>query len=210
MFVPFFLSSLSLLPSLFPSLFPSLPSPTFPSPSLPSLFPSLFPSLPSPNFLSPSEGLQLKLNGQDLPFASLTYALSPLTNKLVPVDWQLIVTEDVRSQHIRCHELQDGDNLRELIAGFRKAYTVAVVLINTSDNYILQPSFLSGAQRSYFPVLVLTKSDGKELLKKVEQCKENVLARISVESYTGTLQTWQVAGDEPIHTYSDQTALRGQ
>ena len=56
-------------------------------------------------------------------------------------------------------------------------------------------------------MVVLTKSDGKELLKKVEQCKENVLARISVdESYVDTLQSRQVAGDEAIQTFSDQTA----
>ena len=104
-------------------------------------------------------------------------------DKLIPVDWKLLVTEDVESQHVRCHELQAGDNLSELIAGFQKACAVAVVLINTSDNYILHPSFLLGMQECHFPVLVLTKSDGIKLLKKVEQCKENVLARINVESF---------------------------
>jgi len=100
-----------------------------------------------------------------------------------PVDWQLLVTsENMESQHIRCYELQDGDNLPELIAGFQNGYALAVVLINTSDNYFLHPIFLPKTQKSQFPVLVLTKSDGMELLKKVEQCNENVLARIiSVE-----------------------------
>ena len=45
-------------------------------------------------------------DGQDRPFASFTYTLSPLTDRLAPVDWKLLVTtEDIESQHIRCHEL---------------------------------------------------------------------------------------------------------
>jgi len=129
-------------------------------------------------------GLLLKLDNQDLPFASFTYALTPLTNKLTPVDWKLLVTnENLESQNIRCHELQDGDNLPELIAGFQKAHAVSIVLINTSDDYILHHSFLSEMQECHFPVVVLSKCDGMELLKKVEQYKENVFAKISIENF---------------------------
>jgi len=128
-------------------------------------------------------GLQLKLDGQDQPFASFTYALSPLTKKSVPVDWKLFVAEDVQSQHIRYHELQAGDNLPKLVADFQNAYAMAVVLINTSDNYSLHPSFLKGTQSSRFPVLMLTRSDGMTLMNKIEQYEENVFAKISAESF---------------------------
>ena len=155
--------------------------------------------------------MQLKLDDQDLPFESFTYALSPLTDKLTPVNWKLLVTEKVESQHIRCHELQAGDNLSELIASFQKAHALAVVLINTSDNYILQSSFLEETtQESQFPVLVLTKSDGVELLKKVEQF-ENVFAQITAEAFVDPPMSsgpQQKIGNEPIYTRSGTVVFK--
>ena len=156
----------------------------------------------------------MKLDDQDLPFASFTYTLSPLTSKLAPLDWKLLVTtEEMESQNIRCHELKPQDNLPELIADFQKAHAVAVVLINTSDNYFLHPSFVTEMQKSNFPVLLLTKSDGMALLRKVEQYEENVFAKISVDSVVdlpllmnGTLQT----ESKPTHINSDQTAHKEQ
>ena len=153
----------------------------------------------------------MKLDDQDLPFESFTYALSPLTDKLTPVDWKLLVTEKVESQHIRCHELQAGDNLSELIASFQKAHALAVVLINTSDSYILQSSFLEETkQESQFPVLVLTKSDGVELLKKVEQF-ENVFAQITAEAFVDPPMSSvpsQKMGNEPIYTSSGSVVFK--
>ena len=59
---------------------------------------------------------------------------------------------------------------------------MAVVLINTSDNYFLHPSISEGTEKSSFPILVLTKSDGMKLLNIVKQHqKENMLARICIE-----------------------------
>ena len=152
----------------------------------------------------------MKLDDQDLPFESFTYALSPLTDKLTPVDWKLLVTEKVESQHIRCHELQAGDNLSELIASFQKAHALAVVLINTSDSYILQSSFLEETQEGQFPVLVLTRSDGVELLKKVEQF-ENVFAQITAEAFVDTPMSsgpQQKIGNEPIYTRSGTVVFK--
>ena len=183
-----------LLPHLLP---PSLLLSRSLSSSIPPFLPTTF-----------STGLQLKLDSQDLPFASFTYALSSLTDKLAPVDWKLLVTSgDVESEHIRCYELQDGDNLPELIADFQEAYAVVVVLINTTDNYILQPSFLSGTQECHFPVLVLTKTDGKALLSKVEHYEGSVFARISIESFVELpmQKIPQKTGKNPSHTSSKET-----
>lgn len=160
--------------------------------------PSLFPPL----------GLQLKLDGHERVFASFTYALSPLTHKLAPVDWKLLVTEDVESQHIRCHKLQTGDNLPELIAAFKKAYAVAVVLINTSEDYSMDSSFLTNKQESPLPVLLLKRSDGMTLLNKIDLHKENVLAKISVESFVDPVPRsegmQQNVGNRPAYTNPDQ------
>ena len=157
-----------------------------------------------------SPGLQLKLDGQDFPFASFTYTPSSLTDKLTPVDWKLLVTENVQSQHIRCHKLQMGDNLPDLIDIFQKAHAVAVVLINTSENGFLDPSFLIGTKKSHFPVLILKKSCGIELLKKVGQCSKDVLAKITVESFVDPVRTLHETGTAPAHTNSDKMAPKEQ
>ena len=156
-------------------------------------------------------GLQLKLDNQDPPFASFTYALCPLPVKLAPVDWKLLVTKNKECQHVRCYKLQTKDYLPDLIAVFQKTNAVAVVLINTSDDYILRPSFLAGVQEShiYIPVLLLTKGDGMTLLDMLKQCKENVLAKITVESGVDdptSLGTMQDKENGPAHVNSDQTA----
>ena len=126
-------------------------------------------------------GFLIKPDGQTSPSASFTYAFSPLTTNAAPMDWKLLVTENVGCQNIRCHELQAGDKLQELITGFQETNAKAVVLINTSDDYFLHPSILAGAKKSSFPVVVLTKSDGMKLLNIVQQ-HESMLARISVET----------------------------
>ena len=134
-----------------------------------------------------------------------TYALSPLTDKLTSVDWKLLVTKDIGRPHIRCHELQAGDNLLQLIAGFQKAHAVAVVLINSSDDYSLHPTFLSGTQEGNCPVLLLTKGDGMKLLNTVEQYEKNLLARIRVDHFSVPVGTLQETGDGLAHINSDQT-----
>lgn len=151
----------------------------------------------------------MKLDGKDV--ASFTYTRSSLTDKLTPVDWKLLVAEDdVQSQHIRCHKLQMGDNLSDLIDTFQKAHAVAVVLINTSESNILDPSFIKGTKKSHFPVLILEQSCGNELLKKVEQCKENVFAKITVESFVDPVGTLYETGTAPAHTIFDKMAPKEQ
>ena len=149
----------------------------------------------------------MKLDGQDLPFASFTYALTPLTDKLAPVDWKVLVhKQSMEGQHIRCHELNKEDNIANLIADFQNAYALAVVLINISDDYSLPPSFQMKTQISHIPVLLLKKCDGREMLNHLYSKERNVVfARISVEDpleqkYVGTMQKPRKG---PAHPSSD-------
>ena len=128
-------------------------------------------------------GLLLKVQEQEKPFAAFTYALTPAMEKATPVNWKILVTEDVQSQHIRCHELQPGDSLAQLVRQYRSAYALAVVVINMEDSYTLAPAFLKEMERDNYPVLVLTKSDGKELLSHLDRYEDvYVYARVDVES----------------------------
>ncbi len=65
-------------------------------------------------------------------------------DKCVPVDWKILVTDDVQSQHIRCHPLQDGDELSMLVSNFKEQHAKAVILVNTQDNYSIDRQFLEG------------------------------------------------------------------
>ena len=91
-----------------------------------------------------SVGLKLKLQDQTEPFKLFSYALFPLTDKCVPVDWKVLVSDDVESEHIRCHGLRDGDDLSMLVANFKGQHAKALILLNTQENYSIAPQFLEG------------------------------------------------------------------
>ena len=149
---------------------------------------SLSPSLPLPR-----TGLKLKLQDQPHPSFCYTYALSPFIDKPVLVDWKIIVNDDIQSQHIRCHTLQPGDKVKDLISSFRKALAKAVVLINTQDNYTLAPEFTEGVAKSNYPIVILTKSDGNSLVEMLDKYygQSEVLARLDVEGSAMELQQQQ-------------------
>ena len=110
------------------------------------------------------------MEGQPHPSVSYTYAVSPFTEKPVQIDWKIIVNnDDIECQHIRCHALQPGDSIKELISTFKKALAKAVVLINTQDNYTLSPELTEGMEQGGFPVVILTKRDGQSLAEFLEK-----------------------------------------
>lgn len=138
---------------------------------------SLTPPFPLP------PGLFLKLREQDAPFVYFTYSLPPMMETAVPVDWKVLVTENVESQHIRCHELQPTDQLSSLIPEFQKAYAMAIVLINVDDTYILPEACLKGVEEPPIPVVILTHTDGQSLLKQLDYYEgKDVLTRLDAES----------------------------
>ena len=142
---------------------------------------------------SPFVGLKLKLQDQPHPSVCYNYALSPFVDKPVLIDWKIFVNDDIQSQHIRCHALQPGDKVKDLISSFRRALAKAVVLINTQDKYTLGPEFTKGVARGNYPIIILTKSDGSLLMDKLEEDdgQTEVLARLDVEDSAVELQQQQ-------------------
>lgn len=121
------------------------------------------------------------MQGEPQRFASYTYAVSPFTEKPVHIDWKIIVNDDIESQHIRCHALQPGDKIKDLISSFKKPLTKAIVLFNTQDNYALAPELTEGMERGSFPVVILTKTDGQALTEFLEKFyDQDVLARLDI------------------------------
>ena len=111
-------------------------------------------------------GLRLSLKSQKEAFVSFTYALSPLMEVPVRVDWKVLTAEGIECQHIRYHQLQSNDNLNELAAKYKKGLAIAMVLVNTEDSYELAENLCEGvlkAKKPILPAIVITSEDGKKV-----------------------------------------------
>ena len=101
----------------------------------------------------------------------------------VPVDWKILVTDDVQSQNIRCHVLRIGDQLQDLITRYKQNFTMALIVVNTSDDHVIKEPFLEGMEEAGFPVVVLSWSDGGRLVDVLRSSEEDdVQAKIEAES----------------------------
>lgn len=97
---------------------------------------------------------------------SFSYALSPLMEVPVRVDWKVLTAEGIECQHIRFHQLQSNDNLNELAAKYKKGLAIAMVLVNTEDSYELAESLCEGvvkAKKPILPAVVITLEDGMKV-----------------------------------------------
>ena len=127
-------------------------------------------------------GLKLKI---EKVIHRMSYALFPTVSQPTPVDWTLLEVEDIEGEHIRCHELLGKELLEDLFQRYKQADSKAVVLINTEDSHTLPPDLVSGVGKPCLPVLVLTKSDGQQILQCLEDTCEmevNVYAKIEVDT----------------------------
>ena len=145
-------------------------------------------------------GLKLKLLDSDCSFHSFTYSLFPTMEKSLPVSWQYLATEDIKSDNIRCHHLQPGDTVAELLNEFRKNCAKAVVLINTVDNYQLSQEFVVGVPQLTFPVVVVKQTDGDKILKCFKFYSGEVHARVDAENL---MDDMDLTGRNPIHKNSN-------
>ena len=127
-------------------------------------------------------GLKLKRKGQQTPFQSFAYALFPTTKKSSPVHWQYLSMEATEGENIRCHQLQAGDQLVELLKELGESLTKALLLINTEDSYSLPREYILGVKELPFPVLIVSNSDGEEIVRCLERFEDHVFARIDAEN----------------------------
>ena len=115
---------------------------------------------------------------------AFTYALTPLSQGINPMKNKVLVTDhdEVEGDHVRVHVLQSTEKLAGMVAYYRKdKCTKAVVIVNIADSLILEPAHLEGLESSNFPLLVVSQSDGEELISMFNQPDE-ILCDINVES----------------------------
>ena len=82
------------------------------------------------------------------------------------VDWKVLATEGIECQHIHYHQLQSNDDLNELATKYKKSHAVAMILVNTNDNYELPQEMCRGVTRVKKPILpaiVISLEDGKKV-----------------------------------------------
>ena len=127
-------------------------------------------------------GLQLRLKDQEQPLNRFTYTWAPTT--LVPqsINWTSVTAEDVQYDHIRCHILQEGDDLPLLVTALdANLYSRALILINITNNYHIDPVFLSAESHWNIPIVVITTDDGNVLTDLLKQHPLAIEARVTTE-----------------------------
>lgn len=109
---------------------------------------------------------------QEQPFRGYTYLPVPQDAVPIPVDWRLLESGDVESEHIRVHDLQreeleeEGKGLVAALKVYQAAYAKAVVIINVVETLILPKEVeIKMKELEGFPVVVVTRSDGERLLE---------------------------------------------
>ncbi len=103
--------------------------------------------------------------------------------KSSPVGWQYLVTEREESENIRLHALQKDDHLPNLLDEFKQSYAKAVILINFEESYEVGEELVSSVATPPFPVLIVRKSDGEEILRCIERHEgESISAKVDAEN----------------------------
>lgn len=70
--------------------------------------------------------------------------------------------DHIEGEHIRCLQLGEGEELDQLVQKFQSANAVAIIFVNTRDDFMVEG--LQWLQESDIPILLLKSSDGKKLL----------------------------------------------
>ena len=137
--------------------------------------------------------------------ASFTYALWPEVKNVTTTSWELLATDIVmQSQNICCHKLQAGDHLPKLIAHYQNNHSVALIIVNTRNDYTIDKSFLGEMEGVTFPVVILTQDDGVHLLKTVEihlDQEDDILVRIMSKSTVHRTQFLNAISAETVFNH---------
>ena len=91
-------------------------------------------------FFQYTKGLQLKKTSRSPPFRAFDY--TPAINysaDLRPTEWHLLSACDIVDDHIRVHELREGDNLLDCAKKYQESHAQALIVINTTNESILSP-----------------------------------------------------------------------
>ena len=122
-------------------------------------------------FLSSCKGLKLKKSHTC--FKSFDYRPALVyPADVTPLGWHVLSISDMMDDHIRIHELQDGENLLECAKKYHNNHAKAMIIISSTISSDLSQEQRQSLQKldHFLVAAVLTNPDGMALL----ECIQNV------------------------------------
>ena len=123
-------------------------------------------------------GLKVNLNSHKHDsFKAFDYAPAIMYSvDLGPIDWHLLSECDKDCNHIRIHELREGDNLLEFARTYRESHAQAMIVINTTEDFSLSQELSQSLQKlDHFLIAIVPHANGTYLLDQLK--KFELLAR---------------------------------
>ena len=103
------------------------------------------------------------------PFALFSYALAPFIPAPVHIDWKIISTQPIVSQHILCHQLQPQESLEDIVSSCEADTTKAIIVVNSEPSFFLPTCEWNCLSRPSYPVCVMQCQEGEQLLEMVQR-----------------------------------------
>ena len=124
------------------------------------------------NFYIPNIiGLKLKQKDRGLPFRAYNYTPAiTYEAELTGTDWHLLSLYDMVGDHVRIHELKEGEDLLQCVKGYQRDEARAVIVINTTEDNTLPPDVALPLKAiNNFLVGVVPQSVGSDLLECLQE-----------------------------------------
>ena len=122
---------------------------------------------------------------QDKLVKCFSYALASGSDIINPVKGKVLVAEeeDVCGDNVVVHRLASSQKLDEVVAGHsHRQLTKALVIVNTTESLKLESACTDGYEGSNYPVIIVSCSDGKEILSLMENEDRTVVCDIETMS----------------------------
>ena len=115
-----------------------------------------------------------------------------------PIDWVDFTNHDVNYHHIRCHQiLAEREDIPLLVETLiHSEFALALVLINTDDNFDINYTLLPSDESLGFPILIVTSSTGKILKTAFKQHSRNTEARVELMPAEADLSITKPAAED--------------
>ena len=138
-------------------------------------------------------GIELKFKEMPEPHWRFSYRPAGISPPISDqgIKWTIVALQKTYliAQHLRCHELQPGDDLRSLVAEYQSKDALAVIVVNYDGSSVFEHE----EQKTEIPVVVLRPEDGKSF-------------QAAVRDSSGTELVCRILADSQ-HIFSPESSL---
>ena len=140
-------------------------------------------------------GLQVKVKDEET-HQSFEYKWASIKQTPHSFEWTPVIQQDATYDHVRCHDVQPGDNLPAFLANLDSSPgTKALILINTENSCVIDSSLLPEDHVSVLPVLTIAKKSGTILTHLLEE-NEPGTVKVKVHCFPASTQSIESASAE--------------